>query len=97
MKRVSHDLTAVRQARLYGRAMSDERIYEYVPDVRFKRTSIISTLRLNGESVPFMFKGTLDGDLFIAFPLGIDTGMNPVSALRTLLYVHAAVMKRLRR
>ena len=47
--------------------MSDERIYEYVPDVRFKRTSIISTIRLNGESVPFMFKGTLDGDLFIGY------------------------------
>ena len=53
--------------RLYGRALSNERIYDYVPDVRFKRTSIISTMRLNGDSVPFMFKGTLDGDLFIGY------------------------------
>jgi transposase len=53
--------------RLYGRAPKNERIYEYVPDVRFKRTSVISTIRLNGESVPFMFKGTLDGDLFIGY------------------------------
>ena len=40
---------------------------DYVPDVRFKRTSIVSTMRLNGDSVPFMFKGTLDGDLFIGY------------------------------
>lgn len=53
--------------RLYGRAPKNERIYDYVPDVRFKRTSIISTVRLNGDSVPFMFKGTLDGDLFIGY------------------------------
>ena len=53
--------------RLYGRAASNERIYDYVPDVRFKRTSIISTIRLNGDIVPFMFKGTLDGDLFIGY------------------------------
>jgi hypothetical protein len=53
--------------RLYGRALKNERIYDYVPDVRFKRTSVISTIRLNGDSVPFMFKGTLDGDLFIGY------------------------------
>jgi transposase len=53
--------------RLYGRAPKNERIYDYVPDVRFKRTSIISTIRLSGDSVPFMFKGTLNGDLFIGY------------------------------
>jgi transposase len=53
--------------RLYGRSPTNERIYDYVPDVRFKRTSVISTIRLNGDCVPFMFKGTLDGDLFIGY------------------------------
>ena len=28
---------------------------------------LISTVRLNGDSVPFMFKGTLDGDLFVGY------------------------------
>ena len=60
--------------RLYGRASKNERIYDYVPDVRFKRTSIISTVRLNGESVPMMFKGTLNGDLFIGY---IDNFLAP--------------------
>ena len=53
--------------RLYGRAPTNERICDYVPDVRFKRTSIISTMRLSGESVPLMFEGTLDGDMFIGY------------------------------
>jgi len=53
--------------RLYGRAHKNERVYDYVPDVRFKRTSIISAIRLNGDNVPFMFKGTLDGDLFVGY------------------------------
>ena len=35
-----------------------------MPDVRFERTSIISSLRFNGDSVPLIFKGTLNGELF---------------------------------
>jgi transposase len=50
--------------RLYGRAPTNERVYDYVPDVRFERTSIIGTLGLDGICAPMMFKGTLDGDFF---------------------------------
>jgi transposase len=53
--------------RLYGRALKNERVNDYVPDVRFERTSIISTIRLNGEQAPFIFKGTLNGILFGAY------------------------------
>lgn len=53
--------------RLYGRALNGERVDDYVPDIRFERTSIISTLRLNGEHAPFVFKGTLTGKLFSAY------------------------------
>ena len=60
--------------RLYGRAPTNERVNDYVPDVRFKRTSVISTIRLSGEAVPMMFKGTLDGDLFIGY---IDNFLAP--------------------
>jgi hypothetical protein len=35
--------------RFYVRARNGERINDYVPDVRFERTSMISSLRLNGE------------------------------------------------
>ena len=50
--------------RLYGRALSNERVNDYVPDVRFERTSFISLLGLDGVNAPIMFKGTLDGNFF---------------------------------
>jgi len=50
--------------RLYGRGLSNERVVDYVPDVRFERTTIMSTIRLNGEMVPLVFEGALNGDLF---------------------------------
>ena len=56
-----------RGTRLYGRAPENERIIDYVPDVRFKRESVISGMRLNGIIAPLMFKGTLNGDIFKAY------------------------------
>jgi len=53
--------------RLYGRSPKGERIVEYVPDVRFKRISVISTIRVNGQTNPFVFTGTLNGNLFMQY------------------------------
>lgn len=50
--------------RLYGRAPSNERLNDYVPDVRFERTSIIAALGLDGVTAPLAFKGTLNGEFF---------------------------------
>jgi transposase len=50
--------------RLYGRAFSSERINDYVPDVRFERTSLMGALGLNGIIAPLTYKGTLNGDFF---------------------------------
>jgi len=50
--------------RLYGRGFKGERVIEYVPDVRFKRTSILSSIRLDGSCVPTVFSGSLNGELF---------------------------------
>lgn len=50
--------------RLYGRAPTNERVNDYVPDVRFQRTSILSTIRLDGTQLPIIFEGTLNGKLF---------------------------------
>jgi hypothetical protein len=50
--------------RLYGRAKRREQVKDYVPDVRFKRQSILSSLRMNGEMAPIVFSGTLNGDFF---------------------------------
>ena len=53
--------------RTYGRAFSNERIYEYVPDARFERTSIIGAMGLNGIIAPMVYKGTMNGDFFTAY------------------------------
>jgi len=49
--------------RLYGRVKSNQRIHEGIKDVRFKRQSIVSTVRLNGEKVAFVFECTLNKEL----------------------------------
>ena len=53
--------------RLYGRAFSNERINEYIPDVRFERTSIMGAMGLNGIIAPLTYKGTLNGELFATY------------------------------
>jgi len=50
--------------RLYGRAPTNERVNDYVPDVRFQRLSILSTVKLDGTQIPFVFNGTLNSELF---------------------------------
>jgi hypothetical protein len=51
--------------RLYGWAKSNQRIKEGLVDVRFKRQSILSTIRLDGKQVPSVFEGTLKGVLLV--------------------------------
>jgi len=50
--------------RLYGRAPSGERVNDYVPDVRFERTSIMGAMGLDGFIAPLAYKGTLNGVFF---------------------------------
>jgi transposase len=50
--------------RLYGWGERSARVEDYVPDVRFERTSVISTLRLSGVNAPLSFKGSLNGEVF---------------------------------
>ncbi|MDR2203247.1 MAG: transposase, partial [Nitrososphaerota archaeon] len=50
--------------RLYGWGDKHAKVEEYVPDVRFERTSILSALRLSGVNAQVSFKGTLNGEFF---------------------------------
>ena len=50
--------------RLYGRASSHQRVVDYTPDIRFERTTVLSSIRASGEMVPLIFEGSLDGELF---------------------------------
>lgn len=53
--------------RLYGRAFSNERVNDYVPDVRFERMSVMGAMGMNGIIAPLTYKGTLNGELFRAY------------------------------
>ena len=50
--------------RLYGRAPKEERVVDAVPDVRFARTSVLSSVRMDGTIIPCTFDDALNGDLF---------------------------------
>jgi transposase len=53
--------------RLYGRGTRAQRVREAVPDTRFHRTTILSSVRLDGTTVPMVFEGSLNGDIFRAY------------------------------
>ena len=55
------------QTRLYGRAPSDERVIDYVPDARFERKTILVSVKLNGQMSSLLFGGALNGKLFIQY------------------------------
>jgi len=56
---------------LYGWGEKSERVNDYVPDMRFKRESLIATLSLDGISAPMTYKGALDGDLFGSYVVNV--------------------------
>jgi len=68
--------------RLYGRALKNEQIREGTKDVRFQRQSILSTIRLNGDTCPIIFDGTLNQYLFAEY---IKTELKPTLADDDLL------------
>lgn len=53
--------------RLYGRARKDQRVEDAIPDVRFHRTTILSSVRMDGTIVPCVFDDSLNGELFKAY------------------------------
>jgi transposase len=55
------------QTRLYGRAPTNERVNDYVPDARFERKSILVSVKLNGQMSSLLFSGSLNGMLFIEY------------------------------
>lgn len=50
--------------KLYGRAKAGDRVFDYVPDVRYESTTVLSSLRLNGETTLVTFDGALNGSIF---------------------------------
>jgi transposase len=53
--------------RLYGRSLKGERCHDKAPDSRWKTLTILSSIRLNGESESLMFEGAIDRKMFNAY------------------------------
>ena len=48
--------------RRYARNIKGRRVNDYVPDTRWKAMSIISSIRLNGQTESLVYKNSLTGD-----------------------------------
>ena len=53
--------------RIYGRAKGKKRVYDYVPAKRIKRTTLLSSVRLDGTIVKKVFQGALNGKIFLDY------------------------------
>lgn len=53
--------------RLYGRAMHGQRCYDSTPDGRWERTTLLSAVRVNGETYSIVFDGALDTKMYNAY------------------------------
>ena len=50
--------------RLYGRSIGKKRVEDHVPFNKGKRTTIISSVRLDGTTVPVTITGAMNGEIF---------------------------------
>ena len=53
--------------RIYGRGLIGERVFDYVPDTRDERLTILSSLRMDGTMEALVFEGALNGELFTGY------------------------------
>lgn len=59
--------------RLYGRSKKGKRCNDSAPDGRWERTTILSALRLTGETYTVVFEGATDGEMYNAYVKNILT------------------------
>lgn len=53
--------------RFYGRAKGKKRVYDYVLAKRIKRTTLLSSVRLDGTLAYTFFQGALNGKIFLDY------------------------------
>ena len=53
--------------RLYGRAMLGQRCFDSAPDGRWERTTLLSALRVTGQTQSLVFEGALDTKMYEAY------------------------------
>jgi Transposase and inactivated derivatives len=53
--------------RLYGRAIKGKRCYDKTPDGRWKTVTMLSSIRLDGETESLLFEGAVNRTMFEAY------------------------------
>jgi transposase len=53
--------------RLYGRSLKGKRCYDKAPDGRWETVTVLSSIRLEGETESVMFEGAVDRKMFDAY------------------------------
>jgi transposase len=56
-----------KMTRLRGRALGGERLRARVPHGRYQTSTLISGIRLEGACAPWLFEGSMDGEMFLAW------------------------------
>jgi transposase len=59
--------TSTAMVRLYGRAVSSQRLIDHVPHGHWKISTFIGALRHNAMVAPCVVDGAIDGDMFLAY------------------------------
>lgn len=57
----------INMARRYGRAIGKARVVDDVPLNTPKTTTLLSSIRIGGETVPTFFEGALNGERFLQY------------------------------
>ena len=56
-----------KMTRLGGRAPVGERLVTHVPHGHYQTSTLIAAVRLNGACAPWLFEGSMDGEMFLAW------------------------------
>lgn len=56
-----------KMTRLRGRALGGERLRARVPHGRYRTSTLIAGIRLDGPCAPWLFEGPMDGEMFLAW------------------------------
>lgn len=56
-----------KMTRLYGRAPVGERLVAHVSHGHYQASTLIAAVRLRGPCAPWLFEGTMDGEMFLAW------------------------------
>jgi transposase len=66
---------STQMTRRYGRSPVGQRLVCPLPQGHYQTTTMIAAVRLQGPQAPWLFKGPMDGELFLAW---VKQGLAPV-------------------